>query len=205
MAKGRIWEPLREWMQAVNILALPPLVALWLLSHWQGLGFAWRPSPDQKPQQQTSLWTLQSTAGCIVLDRSPSFDQWPSFWGGPPTRRFSFVSIVGRKHMSERYFYTTFGGFGYLMAARRPTTQDDHEEPTSRAVVFAKPTRYVAVKLPYWFLAAVSVSFRFRGWVHRVRERNRHSVGLCPACGYDVRATPGQCPECGRTPVVANA
>lgn len=31
-----------------------------------------------------------------------------------------------------------------------------------------------------------------------MRKRIRDSRGLCPDCGYDVRASPERCPECGR-------
>ena len=34
----------------------------------------------------------------------------------------------------------------------------------------------------------------------RSRHRLRRSRGLCPYCGYDLRATPGRCPECGSVP-----
>ena len=32
------------------------------------------------------------------------------------------------------------------------------------------------------------------------RRRKRRRQGLCPECGYDLRATPGRCPECGAVP-----
>jgi hypothetical protein len=46
------------------------------------------------------------------------------------------------------------------------------------------------------FPAAVGAAAFHRRRVRRRRTREGH----CPACGYDLRATPGTCPECGAAP-----
>jgi hypothetical protein len=48
--------------------------------------------------------------------------------------------------------------------------------------------------LIFVFLPACWVAVRIPAFLQR---RDRVRRGLCPACGYDLRATPDRCPECG--------
>lgn len=61
-------------------------------------------------------------------------------------------------------------------------------------------TYLVALKVPYWLLMIVT-GVAARPWLRAAwREHligRRASLGQCLACGYDLRASPDRCPECG--------
>ena len=59
-------------------------------------------------------------------------------------------------------------------------------------------SRYAVV--PHWFIVMVSVSLPTCWAIQRYRAKRSARAGLCPACGYDLRATPDRCPECGAVP-----
>lgn len=56
-----------------------------------------------------------------------------------------------------------------------------------------------ALYLPHWAFAALFLALPLL-WLGM--RRSRRPAGSCAACGYDLRATPDRCPECG-TPVAS--
>jgi hypothetical protein len=56
--------------------------------------------------------------------------------------------------------------------------------------------------VPYWFLLIVSGLWPVRRFLAFRRRRKRMVAGqFCEGCGYDLRATPERCPECGKVVV----
>jgi hypothetical protein len=56
------------------------------------------------------------------------------------------------------------------------------------------------VGVPYWALVLLSlIAPAWWAWRRRAAAR-RARANACVNCGYDLRATPGRCPECGTVP-----
>jgi hypothetical protein len=64
----------------------------------------------------------------------------------------------------------------------------------------ADPWSHRFLYVPHWFVLIVlaACSVPLAGRLRRTRRaKSRASADECLACGYDCRATPGRCPECG--------
>lgn len=78
-----------------------------------------------------------------------------------------------------------WGPLQWQFASRsRPKDGDDH--------------CVIGVGVAYWMLALLLLVPPGL-WVRRFRRQRRAArVGKCPKCGYDLRASPERCPECGQ-------
>ena len=150
------------------------LVAFWILSIVHVDVVRW-------PANARESWVIAHSDGGFIVGRSfqsvTSF-RFDGFTGDLPAREPVWFFILGDNPARGR----EVAGFGYV----------ERLDPfTGRPTTWA----YFAAYWPLMLLTSVYPIVWLVGW--RSRHR-RFNSGRCTRCGYDVRATPDRCPECGQ-------
>ena len=157
-------------LTALSLLLCVSVVVLWVRSYHVGDTYAWLPPARAE--------AVQSAGARLWYFRAESIDEanfpLPSA-GFPPG--YQGVRPPPPAHLRSKPNWQ-YAGFSY-----------------TEELPFALRLR--SVSIPHWALAAVFSAAPAVALAGILRRRRRAGNGLCPSCGYDLRATPGRCPECG--------
>lgn len=129
-------------------------------------------------------WKLMSGKGVLALiwqrDTSPPA---PPFGEAGP--RFSHSTLAPQAFAVARATFWQRLGFN----------RTDHAALDPAYPAWSRRSR--AVRVPYWSLVLASGALPAWRLPRLWRTRRTVARGHCLACGYDLRATSGRCPECG--------
>jgi hypothetical protein len=180
----------RRWLfngiAALSLLMCVATAILWMRSHW--IGDEWTFQKDRTKNGKSHLFAAdaRSTTGSVeVLIESGianknTLDLTEARHSEGPTFRLIFQGMHGT--LLERLgFRLNWGPWIFVHG------------------VNAYGVTSVTINFPFWFLATAFAGTPLL-WILTVRSRRSASSGFCQSCGYDLRATPGQCPECGTVP-----
>src|SRR5688500_6979601 len=118
----------------------------------------------------------------------PNIDKVASNWG-VNVESGKFFNVVTAAKRRE------FMGFG----------RDSHRQSLTDAPVGGNVVLFFVWHrwwMPLWFFWLLTAAYPLWRAAKAARALWRSKlesrIGLCPSCGYDLRATPDRCPECGR-------
>ena len=162
----------------------------------------------------SALSLLLCVAVCVMWVRSYWVADTLSFRyrEGTPTRWFFVTSGRGRAGIASYWFNYPWqptpewahGRVGWRTAPVKPAyAEDSHKVVWERLGVrlyrYADRRNHAAWSLSLSYLYIPLLPLPLLALLYLFPTRRRRS-GLCPSCGYDLRATPGRCPECGLVP-----
>ena len=127
--------------------------------------------------------------------------------------RLEISTWAGRLHLLWRSQAASHGVFDYGSAARNAELDQEWASPVWTATHAHRRLgfRYESgsagpwgacrlVAIPLWAILAPALASLLAASIRRARARTRRRRGACEVCGYDLRATPQRCPECGHAP-----
>ena len=102
--------------------------------------------------------------------------------------------------LGARYYFNSLphGRLGFVARTHEYDVYDQEETGIGAGVAPAPPRDrmyHLVLRVPYWGLLVAAVAAA--AWSWQRRRRRRGVPGRCAGCGYDLRATPDRCPECG--------
>jgi hypothetical protein len=163
--------------------------------------------------------TTFSTAADYAEDSRPPWqdeairvDDAPLRQALPAGTTHAFGRLVAGDARDLRETLPTTFGFGWKRAVsdpprRRGVPLRDGEvltryfiQETIGGRQYFSVVNYTVVAVPWWLpalLFTIAPAVAFRGARRARRARWAARVGHCASCGYDLRASPDRCPECG--------
>lgn len=130
------------------------------------------------PDPYLSLISSGGVLTAAFSPQCPSRYEWEWKLAGPPSERRWLRAGFRFQRQSMRY-------------------------PPLDSGIPAGTVQYYYAEVPYWSLLALTALLPTALLIARARRRRltrRRERGLCARCGYDLRASPGRCPECGEPP-----
>ncbi len=144
-----------------------------------------------------ALWVLSYRASDILVYSSGGGREIRSLRNFPGTLQYnhSWLLVAGSKWETPEglsYRRNKFGGVFPQLPGWGGFAVSDGEIAAG-----AYTQHHTSLRVPHWAIVLLLAVAPLRWVVIRVRHSRRERAGLCQACGYDLRATPDRCPECG--------
>ena len=178
----RLLRILLNGLTILSLLLALTFAALRVRGYWRSDDFGWTPS--RRSTAQSYYFGLTSARGGVTIY---VYRYWPS---------------VVADTLPAGWHWNSYGEPLIPFASEIPANRwglgyESFRDPAGhwRWIIF-----------PAWLATTVFALLPATRLALAVRRRRRAREGLCKKCGYDLRATPDRCPECGTlAPAAARA